>query len=92
MRKDVRFRLWMIGACISVMLAGCAPTQVTVLQQTAAQVPKPDQIRLYNFAVSPDEVSLDRGISIALLVEPCFPEILDEAAPRRAVTETTKRQ
>jgi len=48
------------------MLAGCAPTQVTVLQQTAAQVPKPDQIRLYNFAVSSDEVSLDRGISASI--------------------------
>ena len=66
MRKEMHCQLWMITACIIVMLAGCAPTQVTVLQQTAAQVPKPDEIRLYNFAASPDEVSLDRGISASI--------------------------
>ena len=66
MKRNVHFQLWMIAACITFMLAGCAPTQVTVLQQTATQVPKPDEIRLYNFAASPDEVSLDRGISASI--------------------------
>jgi hypothetical protein len=66
MTKQVRFCVWMTAGCIMLVLAGCAPTQVTVLQQTASQVPKPDQIRLYNFAVSPDEVSLDRGISASI--------------------------
>ena len=66
MRKHVRCYAWMIAGCITLILAGCAPTQVTVLQQTAAQVPRPDQIRLYNFAVSPDEVTLDRGISVSI--------------------------
>jgi hypothetical protein len=66
MTKQVRFYAWMVAGCIVFALTGCAPTQVTVLQQTAAQVPKPDQIRLYNFAVSPDEVSLDRGISASI--------------------------
>jgi hypothetical protein len=66
MTKRARGYAWMIPGCIMLILAGCAPTQVTVLQQTAAQVPRPDQVRLYNFAVSPDEVSLDRGISASI--------------------------
>ena len=66
MTRQVRFYAWMVAGCIVFALTGCAPTQVTVLQQTAAQVPKPDEIRLYNFAVSPDEVSLDRGISASI--------------------------
>jgi hypothetical protein len=44
-------------------LAGCAPTQVTLLQETTLQLPRPDKILVYNFAVSPDEIKLDRGIS-----------------------------
>ena len=44
-------------------LSGCAPTQVTLLSETTTQLPRPEKILVYNFAVSPDEVKLDRGIS-----------------------------
>jgi hypothetical protein len=55
-----------IGILAIVALAGCAPTQVTLLSETSAKLPRPDRIFVYNFAVSPDEVRLDRGISSKL--------------------------
>ncbi len=56
-----------IGAGIMGLMllavAGCAPTQVTLLQETSLKLPRPEKILVYNFAVSPDEVKLDQGIS-----------------------------
>lgn len=53
----------LIGTCIVFVLAACAPTKVKVLSQTDTRMTKPDRILVYEFAVSPDEVKLDRGIS-----------------------------
>lgn len=52
-----------ISACIILILTACAPTKVKTLSETSVQMPRPDQIYVYEFAVSPDEVKLDRGIS-----------------------------
>ena len=50
--------------CLMLLaLAGCASTQVTLLDETTTRLPRPDRILVYDFAVSPDEVKLDRGIS-----------------------------
>jgi hypothetical protein len=48
------------------VVSGCAPTQVNTISQYAGPVPKPNNILVYNFAVSPDEVQLDRGISVKI--------------------------
>jgi hypothetical protein len=40
--------------------AGCAPTNVQQQQNmTATQLPGPDLVLVYDFAVSPEEVKLD---------------------------------
>lgn len=62
MKKLVPIRTGIIGL-ILLAIAGCAPTQVTLLNETTTQLPRPERILVYNFAVSPDEVKLDRGIS-----------------------------
>ena len=46
---------------------GCASTQVETKQTfLEGQLPRPDRILVYDFAVSPGEVRLDRGISAKL--------------------------
>ena len=57
--------LWKVCAtvCALILVSGCASTKVTMDNQYAGQLPKPDQIFVYNFAVSPDEVQLDSGLS-----------------------------
>lgn len=44
-------------------LAGCASTDDTMGNTHAGKLPKPDHVYVYNFAVSPDEVQFDNGIS-----------------------------
>jgi len=44
-------------------LVGCAPTSVAVMSETSARLPMPHRVLVYNFAVSPDEIKLDQGIS-----------------------------
>ncbi len=55
-----------ILGCIFATLAACAPTNVTVVSETTTQLPRPNQLLVYNFAVSPGEVELDEGISAKL--------------------------
>jgi hypothetical protein len=46
-----------------VLLAGCAPTNVQQTSENTGALPRPDRILVYDFAVSPDEVKLDEGLS-----------------------------
>jgi hypothetical protein len=46
------------------MMSGCASTSVrTVETDISGQLPRPDRVLVYDFAVSPEEVQLDRGLS-----------------------------
>jgi len=45
------------------LLAGCAPTNVQQTSENTGALPRPDRILVYDFAVSPDEVKLDEGLS-----------------------------
>ncbi len=45
------------------LLAACAPTNVQQTSASTASEPRPDHILVYDFAVSPDEVKLDEGLS-----------------------------
>jgi hypothetical protein len=45
------------------VLTGCASTKVTMDSMYGGKLTKPNEILVYNFAVSPDEVTLDSGIS-----------------------------
>jgi hypothetical protein len=62
MKPFVRLALLLAGAAL-LALTGCAPTSVNVLSQYTGALPQPNRILVYNFAVSPDEVTLDQGIS-----------------------------
>jgi hypothetical protein len=54
---------WIVGLAALLALSGCAPTQINTISQYSGPVPKPNNVLVYNFAVSPDEVQLDQGIS-----------------------------
>lgn len=58
--------LGIVALVILVMAGGCAPTQVQQTRTNFQQLPKPDLILVYDFAVSPDEVHLDEGLSAEL--------------------------
>jgi hypothetical protein len=48
---------------VIALLTGCASTNVTQDSQYQGFVPQPNRVLIYDFAVSPDEVELDSGIS-----------------------------
>jgi len=62
MKRSMLLSAGIFGLMIFTLVS-CAPTKVTVLSETATKLPRPDRIFVYDFAVSPDEVKLDRGIS-----------------------------
>ena len=53
-----------IGIAFTSLLAvaGCAPTQVQSTYQRDARMPRPEQVLVYDFAVTPVDVQLDRGL------------------------------
>src|SRR5215472_866860 len=55
-------------SCGLLALGACAPTNVGTQQDySGAPLPRPDRVIVYNFAVSPDEVELDQGLSAELV-------------------------
>jgi len=48
---------------VALLLNGCAPTNVAIVNQYTGSLPQPNRILVYDFAVSPDEVKLDMGVS-----------------------------
>ena len=63
MKIIVHSAMLMFSASLLLALTGCAPTTVNVVSQYTGPLPQPNRILVYNFAVSPDEVKLDQGIS-----------------------------
>lgn len=61
MQPFARLGLLIIAAFLA--FTGCAPTTVNVVSQYTGNLPQPNRILVYNFAVSPDEVRLDLGVS-----------------------------
>ncbi|HBZ68811.1 MAG TPA: hypothetical protein DEP35_03290 [Deltaproteobacteria bacterium] len=52
------------GATLGVLivLGGCAPTNANLTYEHSGPLPRPERVLVYEFAVSPDEVQLDRGL------------------------------
>ena len=59
-------RLALVILLVLAITVGCAPTKVQQEDTTLTQLPRPDLILVYDFAVSPDEVKLDTGLSAEL--------------------------
>jgi Domain of unknown function (DUF4410) len=55
---------------LAALLPACAPTQVKITRESdAVGVPKPSAVYVYDFAVEPSEIQLDRGGPLARLRE-----------------------
>jgi hypothetical protein len=67
------------------LLAGCASTKVTVENEHAGILPRPDQVFVYDLAVTPEEVKLDSGIASKI-------EELAKRTPRTEVEIKVGRQ
>ena len=70
-RQNRIYPVVLFFALAALLLASCGPTKVQTTEQYAGKLPRPDRILVYDFAASPDEVKLDRGLSaeIARAVE-----------------------
>ncbi|HME71684.1 MAG TPA: DUF4410 domain-containing protein [Myxococcota bacterium] len=70
------------AAAFLVALVGCAPTSVNLTYEQGGPLPRPERILVYEFAVSPEEVQLDRGLGADL----------ERMAPRTAAEIQIRRQ
>ncbi|RNC68228.1 MAG: DUF4410 domain-containing protein [Desulfuromonadales bacterium] len=61
--KTLRPFAALIASFAILAIAGCAPTNVAVTSEYGGQLQQPEKFLVYDFAVSPDEVKLDDGIS-----------------------------
>ncbi len=59
-----RRSLWLASM---LLVFGCGPSTVTPTQYPLGQFPKPDRILVYDFAVTPADVDLDRGVTPTVL-------------------------
>jgi hypothetical protein len=59
----------MVIALLSIgMASACASTDVgTVTTDISGPLPRPDRVLVYDFAVSPEDVKLDRGVSARVI-------------------------
>ncbi|MEJ2100346.1 MAG: DUF4410 domain-containing protein [Desulfobacterales bacterium] len=64
-----KIKLGLFTLIVLAIAFGCAPTNVKQKNMTLTQLPRPDRILVYDFAVSPDEVMLDKGLSADLMQE-----------------------
>jgi len=63
-RSGLATGLWWVGLItVGLVVAGCGPTSVQSTGASVTGLPRPDRILVYDFAVTPDEVKLDQGIS-----------------------------
>ena len=91
MKNQTTLNLCLAG-CVISLFTGCASTNVTTDSQYSGNLPKPDQVLVYDFAVSPDEVKMDNGISAKIeeLVKKT-PRTEEERAVGRKVADALSR-
>jgi len=51
---------------VLLLIVGCGPASVQRVSGPTGQLPRPDRILVYDFAVTPDEVRLDSGVGSQL--------------------------
>jgi hypothetical protein len=57
----------LIGLAVLFLVASCGPTKVKTTEEYTGKLPRPDRILVYDFAVSPDEVKHDTGLSAEIV-------------------------
>ena len=62
-----RIKLGLLTLMVLAVAAGCAPTNVQQDNMDVVQLARPSLILVYDFAVSPEEVKLDTGLSADLM-------------------------
>ncbi|MFZ0826616.1 MAG: DUF4410 domain-containing protein [Verrucomicrobiia bacterium] len=85
MKKQTLLKFSLAG-CVIGLFAGCASTQVTSQSEYEGFLPKPRQVLVHNFAVSPEEVTLDSGITADIQ------GLVDKAPPRTDQERVIGRQ
>jgi hypothetical protein len=65
MKNGIKFVLLILF--VLAVAAGCAPTNVQQENMAVAQLARPSVILVYDFAVSPEEVKLDTGLSADIM-------------------------
>jgi hypothetical protein len=60
--KTSRRSSFAVTALLAFGLSSCAPSTTQTSYERAAGLPRPSMVLIYDFAVSPDEVHLDRGL------------------------------
>jgi len=55
------------GLAALLLVASCGPTKVKTTEEYTGKLPRPDRILVYDFAVSPDEVKHDTGLSAEIV-------------------------
>ncbi len=84
----------LVSACVAVLLlAGCAPTKSAGVTTQLLGLPRPDRIVVYPFAITPQEVQLDRGVGsrLATLVRETPPTAEQEAIGQRVAEALATR-
>jgi hypothetical protein len=72
---------WLVAAVLALTVAACAPTAVRSIGATATDpLPRPDMVLVYDFAVSPEQVSLNRGLFARLGREASTADVTEEEA------------
>jgi hypothetical protein len=62
-----RIKIGLLILFVLAVAAGCAPTNVQQENMTVAQMARPSLILVYDFAVTPQEVELDTGLSADIM-------------------------
>ena len=61
-QKHLQMNALITGLLAVFILIGCAPTQVTTVNEYSGKLARPDRIFVYDFAASPDDVDTTKGI------------------------------
>jgi hypothetical protein len=62
-----KIKLGLLTFMVLALAFGCGPTNVKQEKMTTTKLQRPDHILVYDFAVSPTEVELDKGLSADLM-------------------------
>jgi hypothetical protein len=66
-QKQIHPIFLFFGLAALLLLASCGPTKVKTTEEYTGKLPRPDRILVYDFAVSPDEVKHDTGLSAEIV-------------------------